>query len=210
MLIKCFKKSSFRNSPFSSLSPAPAPGDLGLPVGAHIPSWADASSLVALCSSRYQSPLHRDLPGVPAGWGLSQAHLSLGHTISSHVFVGPGCPRSRDGSFPMSGVCRAIRCCFACVCFSTGSTSGCQHEVQKGAYTGSRFKKTARKGTCKAVAFLQQSMFALKSQLCRALGSQCGVSLLWPLQHGQGCRGSANTALHKMEITGAATAHKCL
>lgn len=33
MLIKCFKKSSFRNSPFSSLSPAPAPGDLVLPGG---------------------------------------------------------------------------------------------------------------------------------------------------------------------------------
>lgn len=31
MLIKCFKKLSFRNSPFSSLSPAQSPGDLALP-----------------------------------------------------------------------------------------------------------------------------------------------------------------------------------
>lgn len=160
-------------------------------MGAHIPSWADASSLVAFCSSRYQSPLQSDLPGVPAGWGLSQACLSLGHTITSHVFLGPGCPRIRDGNVLMSGVCGAMRCCFACVCFSSVSTSGCQREVQKGAYTGSYFKKTARKGTCKAAAFLQQSMFALNSQLCWDLGNAVWCQFAVASAAGQGWRCSA-------------------
>lgn len=82
VLIKCFKKFSFRNSPSSqpvSWRPhAPQPERTS-------DAWEMSAPPMALCFSRYQSPFQSDLPRVPAGWGLSRVLSSLRHTIS-HVF----------------------------------------------------------------------------------------------------------------------------
>jgi len=86
VLIKCFKKCSFRNSP----SPQPVSWRPHAPQPEHTSdAWEMSAPPVALRFSRYQSPFQSDLPRVPAGWGLSRVLSLLRHTVS-HVFWGPG------------------------------------------------------------------------------------------------------------------------
>lgn len=118
MLIKCFKKLSFRNSPFSSPSPHPVSWRPRAPHFARTSHLRQTfASLVALSSSRYQSPVRRDLPGVPAGWGLSRARSSLGRTVSSHVSevrAAPGVGWERSRVWDVQSPSRLLRLHLVC------------------------------------------------------------------------------------------------
>lgn len=142
-----FQEIIFQEFPF--LLPVPPPrllATLCSPVPAHISSLGDAC--------------------FPCGTFLQQISKSFCRATCPGLLQAGACPGcahpwdtnllrtgSRDGKVLMSGVCRAVRCRFAWICFSSLSTGGCRHTVQTGEHTHClTVNQTASKGACEVAA----------------------------------------------------------
>lgn len=170
MLIKCFKKLSFRNSPFSSLSPHPVSWRPCAPQFQHTSRlWETLASLVAPSSSRYQSPFAERPAQGCCRLGPVPAALIPGTQIS----WGPG---AGMGKFSCLGCSLPLR---LDLFFLLKHRWLPPYSANRGTYPLPYCKPNSKQRSLRGSSLLLAERVCCKAGLCLQLGVSAQVSV-WP------------------------------